>query len=78
MPVYHVTHVAPNGNRISRPVVACCATDARNMRDAELGLDDAEAEGFTVEVIAVADPDRGYERGLVDAEARRIRNEAWR
>lgn len=64
MGVYTVTLIAPNGNRVSRPIAAYCAQDAINIMEAEHGIEDAAAEGIDVEAKAEADPDGRYERNL--------------
>lgn len=73
MPVYTVTILAPNGNRVSRPIVASCAFDAIGVMEAEHGIDDASAEGFEVMAEPMADPHREVEATLLRMEARATR-----
>lgn len=77
MSVYLVSLLAPNGNRVSRPIVAPCAGEAISIMEAEHGINNAEAEGFTVEVQPMADPQREMEARLLHMEARNRERERW-
>lgn len=77
MAVYTVTIIAPNGNRVSRPIVARDANEAIGIMEAEHGIDDARGEGFDVEAAPMADPDREVEARLLKMNARNRERELW-
>jgi hypothetical protein len=70
MPLYLVTHHCPNGNTVSRVVCNISAPSAIDEREAEMGINDAQAEGFEVECVALADPDGGRARRWEETEER--------
>jgi hypothetical protein len=70
MPVYLVTLTAPNGNRVSRPIVASCACHAIDEMEAEHGINETSS-GFDVSAEPMADPHREMEATLLRMEARR-------
>ncbi len=76
MAVFIVALTAPNGNRVSRPIVADCACHAVDTMKAEHDVADNDPS-FQVEVMERSDPDGQYEQLLKDAEMRRERDEMW-
>jgi hypothetical protein len=77
MAVFEVSVTAPNGNRRTRPIVARCAEHVLAAWKAEIELEtprEADRRGFVYEIRALADPDGTYERALLEAEARRLRD----
>ena len=75
MPIYEVMHLyKPNGNRISRPMVATSAEEAIDLREGELEIA-ADDPHFEVTVREIPDPDGSYEALLREAERRRWRDD---
>lgn len=77
MPVYLVTLTAPNGNRVSRPIVALRPGDAMSIMETEHGINNAHAEGVTVTADPIPDPQREMEAALLQMEARHREREQW-
>lgn len=69
MPVYTVTITAPNGNRVSRPIVASCACHAIGEMEAEHGINET-SQGFQVSAELMADPNGEAEATLLRMETR--------
>jgi hypothetical protein len=76
MPVFIVALTAPNGNRVSRPIVASCACHAVDYMKAAHDVSEHD-QSFQVDVMERSDPDGQYEQLLKDAEMRRERDEVW-
>lgn len=76
MPVYNVILAAPNGNRVTRPIVAATPGEAISEMEAAHGIDNAEAEGFTIQADAICDPHREVETSLRRMNARN-RERGW-
>jgi hypothetical protein len=77
MPVYLIAFIAPNGNRVSRPIVASTAGEAISIMEVEHGIGDAQAEGFKIEASPLPDPNREMEARLLKMEARNRERELW-
>jgi hypothetical protein len=74
MPVYLITFIAPNGNRVSRPIVAGTAGEAISIMEVEHGIGDAQAEGFKIEASPMlGSASRESKRRLLRMEARNRR-----
>lgn len=76
MPVYLVTLCAPNGNKVSRPIVAISPAGAISEMEGDHGLD-GNADGVTVTAQPMDDPDREVEARLVRMNARNAERELW-
>lgn len=75
MPVYLVEFLyTPNGNRVSRPVVATCADEAQAVMELEHELAEGDPN-FTWTVTERPDPDGQYAALLMDGERRRRMDE---
>ena len=70
MPVYIVTLIAPNGNRVTRPILAADEDQAVGIMESAHHIHNAYEEGFEVEAAQMADPDREVEASLLRMEAR--------
>lgn len=77
MPVYLTTLIAPNGNRVSRPIVALHEWEAMDIMESEHGLPDAHVQGFDLTATLMADPDGEIEASLVKMNARNEERERW-
>lgn len=65
MAVYLVTLLAPNGNRVSRPIVAADADYAKGIMAVEHDMcDGVLPSGFEVRATLMADPDHEIEASL--------------
>ncbi len=78
MGVFIVQATAPNGNSMSRPVVAVDAVTALAEFREDVCGDESDISGFTFEVTQCEDADGSYELALLDAERRRLEHEWYR
>jgi hypothetical protein len=77
MPVFLTTLLAPNGNRVSRPIVAADAHEAAGIMSVEHGLHAIWPDGLKVEATLMADPDGEIEASLSRMNARNEERELW-
>lgn len=76
MPVFLVTHVATNGNKVSRPVAAPDRETAITEREMELGLPDPDVK--LDDCVVMNDPEGTMEMRLLEAERRARENDFFR
>ena len=77
MPVYSVSLTAPNGNRVSRPIVAASPIEAIAKMKAEHDIEGVKARGFFILAESVDDPGRELEASLLRMNARNRERELW-
>ena len=75
MPVYLVTLLAPNGNKVERPIVALHAVEAMDIMQAE---HDIPVGGVApCEAVPMPDPDGEIEASLSRMNRRNEERERW-
>jgi hypothetical protein len=77
MPVFVVTITAPNGNKVSRPLVATCACDAIAEMHADHDVP-ADDPAFQTTVEQRPDPDGAYAYALLAGQRRRDEYDYWK